>query len=710
MVMDCPDCSRHFHSLRLYGLLALLLALILAPTAAAAAQDSDSGKLIISPLDTTAFPAISFTINAYDPSGALISDLQPQEISILEDGQAVGVSQLEQYQPGVHFIVAYNSGPHMATQQEDISLYMRTQMALTDWVQSRPVEGPDGFSIITNSNYQALHLDQQPMWVDALLSYQPQPASDTPSLVSLSQALDVAADPTQDAAQRRAVLYITTPPSIPNQAAMISLAQRARQLNVPVFVWMVTTPNTSDAQAEGALLQLANASGGKMFIYTGMEALPSPEEYLAPLRSVLRATFTSRAVASGDHTVTVSFTRNGLTLTTPAQTYSANVLPPNPIFLAPPTQIIREWSAPVGEEETALLPTTQPIRIMVEFPDGHPRALTASRLFVDGVLAVENTAEPFDTFEWPLEAYTQSGQHLLRVEVVDVLGLSQNSIETPVDLQVAAPRLSLVQRLISDRRLLIGLALLVSGAVLVSVLIYTGRRSGWQADRRRQMQRFKDPVTQPVNIRQDGVRTNGLITAPKRRATQSAGRSPSMSERKPLFHSKPAPRTPPQSETGLISSNPPAVSAPAAVNTLSRTTVDHESERPVFRLTGVESNLHDEPRLVRLDPGGEALEAQPIVLNHKEITLGSDPNKANILLSEPSVSPLHARFFQQDAKIYMADCSSVAGSWVNYAPVSTHGVCLANGDLIHIGRETFRFETGQSLPQRTATVTVLKED
>lgn len=94
-------------------------------------------------------------------------------------------------------------------------------------------------------------------------------------------------------------------------------------------------------------------------------------------------------------------------------------------------------------------------------------------------------------------------------------------------------------------------------------------------------------------------------------------------------------------------------------------------------------------RPVKQEPGAPP----PLSLAHREITFGSDPQQATCLLDDPSVSPLHARLTYTPAEGYvLADCGSVAGTWVNYAPISRQGVPLNHGDLIQIGRVSLRFE------------------
>jgi hypothetical protein len=114
-------------------------------------------------------------------------------------------------------------------------------------------------------------------------------------------------------------------------------------------------------------------------------------------------------------------------------------------------------------------------------------------------------------------------------------------------------------------------------------------------------------------------------------------------------------------------------------------------------------------RLVRVSDSGRVLAENVIYLSQAEVTLGSDPNKAIRVLDSPSVSGLHARMQPLAEGSYLiADAGSVAGTWVNYAPVSTTGARLLNGDLIHFGRMAFRFESSNTQPVQDPQVTLIK--
>ena len=113
--------------------------------------------------------------------------------------------------------------------------------------------------------------------------------------------------------------------------------------------------------------------------------------------------------------------------------------------------------------------------MLVDFPDGQKRPLVRTALYVDGVLQAENTEPPFERFTWDLSGYTVSGQHLIRVEAQDSLGLEGSSIQVPVQVVVDLPKPNPMGGLVRRWPLLAGLAILLAGAGIWLALILTGR-------------------------------------------------------------------------------------------------------------------------------------------------------------------------------------------------------------------------------------------
>jgi predicted component of type VI protein secretion system len=124
--------------------------------------------------------------------------------------------------------------------------------------------------------------------------------------------------------------------------------------------------------------------------------------------------------------------------------------------------------------------------------------------------------------------------------------------------------------------------------------------------------------------------------------------------------------------------------------TLTRSKARQESE-PKAYLTWLSSSGNGNGR------------AAPLPISGREVVFGSDRNRTSYQLDDPSVEKVHARLRQaRDGSFELRDEGSVAGTWVNYAPVSHSWTRLEEGDLVHVGRVGFRFHTSvPTRPRRT---------
>ncbi len=101
---------------------------------------------------------------------------------------------------------------------------------------------------------------------------------------------------------------------------------------------------------------------------------------------------------------------------------------------------------------------------------------------------------------------------------------------------------------------------------------------------------------------------------------------------------------------------------------------------------------------------------QEIPLGNDETAVGSDARKSDYVLTHASISPRHARIFKDaEGNFRIADAGSSAGTWVNYAPISTRGLTLEHGDLVQFGRLSYTFELHGAVPKR-AQLLPHKED
>lgn len=573
------------------------------------------------------FPTVRFYLEARDSQGAFLTDVNTDNLKVNENGKLLPLDSLELYEPGIQFTLAVNAAPMLANYVAGTRQYDSIKQTLETWVSQFPADTPDDFSFSTNAGMQTVRTSAPQDFISALESYQPDFLSSQSSLISLSQALNLATDPNPNPDMKRAILYVTPLPSTTIQASLPDLASRASDLGVRVFVWLVAPINYDTSAGAESLRQLAETTGGAYFLYSGVEQLPNPETYLSTLRYKYLGTYTSAINQSGIQQISAQITRAGQKITSAGYEFSLNVQSPNPMFLSPPAQIQRSWVEIPTTQELQLTPDLITIPILVEFPDNYFRQIKQSILYVDGVVVDRNTVEPFDEFNWPLEELTVSGDHTLQVQITDSLGLTSKSTQTVIKVLVDAEPKNFFQEFFSNQRLVIFGAVLLSLLVMVFVFILARQPRLHPENVRMRKKLYQDPVTQPVYIPQeDGSVIEKLDfetpTVPRARA---------------------------------------AMNAPA--------------------------------RLVQLSKEGHPVSQNPILLDGKELTIGSDPQQAMCVLKDPSIEGLHARLFSNEKKEFvLADAESTAGTWVNYAPISTKGIRLEHGDLIQIGRISFRFE------------------
>ncbi len=585
------------------------------------------GRASFSAPDLSRFPEISFYLTAFDAEGNFIEDLRPGDIVINEDGQEQPAAALEKVEPGLEIVIAFNNGPYMTNQTGGVSRYQAVQAALLAWLQNQSGK-TDELSVLSNSGLYLTRSASPQEWARALQEFTPDLANTRAGLGSLSQALDMGTDPLTDPNMKRVILYITLMPDANTTAALPNLAARAQQQGTRVYVWLVAPDQTQLDAGYLALNDLALSTGGQMFLFHGQNSLPDPEAYFRPLRYLYRVSYLSALRQSGEYRLEVSVEQPPeLFLQAGSARFSLYLRPPNPIFIAPPSSLQRAWTAGSAEVKPVLTPDRLNLQILVEFSDKITRDLAYSRLLVDGVVVDENRSAPFDSLSWDLSAETASAGHILQVEVGDVFGLSQKTIELPLSIQVPeAPRLSLLQ-IIPLKKLALYGGIGLAGIALLAGVMLAGRRVRRSTGRKQDT----DPLTQRVPIKQERP-------ARKQTVAQSAerrwfGRAASSAPARLARH--------PQADA-------------------------HAALEP-------EAN-HDLP------------------LSHRETTFGSDPQQAMVVLESSSVSGLHARMLiGSDGKFSLADAGSVAGTWVNYAPVSQQGAQLEHGDLVHIGGLAYRF-------------------
>ena len=608
----------------------LSLCLLAATPALVHAQASAYAE--IAAIDARTFPQITVLADVFSANGEFMAGLEPSQVTIFEDGQQRPVDTLTQTSVPAQIVVGINPGPALGVRDgTGVTRYSRAVEALGTWANSQPSDSQDDLSLVSLSGSLISHGSAQD-WFISLDSFKPDFRATTPNLQSLAIALDTVNTPALQPGMKRAILFITPHMDDPNIDNTIApFIQQAIDTKTRVFVWFIDADNQFNSPSANAFRMLAEQTNGSFFAFSGKEEFPDPGEYYAPLRNIYSLTYPSEVTTSGDHTLGLTVETSDGQITAPEQTFDVDVQPPNPIFLSPPLQITRQPPADDPYSE-AYTPSQQPVEIIVEFPDGHPRDLKRTALLVDGQVVDENTSEPFEKFIWDLGPYAESGQHEIVAEAEDMLGLSKSSTASPVNLTVIQPPggiRGLVGRYSSQITMgAIGLA----GLLLLGILLRGRTNIVFFRRRRAARKHLEDPVTQPVIA----------MAEPPTSAVKKSKTQP----RKMIFPLRPA----------RVDMNAPAY-------------------------------------LTRLTSGGEPASAAPIALAEKDMTFGTDPVQSKRVLDDPSIAPLHARIKRtEDGSFIIYDHGSIAGTWVNFEPITREGRRLTHGDRIHFGQLAYRFD------------------
>lgn len=619
-----------------------------------AAQAQQAGATVtLYNANASSFPTISAFVDVFDAQRIFASGLTPEAVSVIENGQPLPADSFIEMAIPLQLTVAINQGPALGAQNVNgISRFQRVSQVLAQWAESRPADLPDDLSLVSQAGPVINHASAAE-FIIGLNGFQPDMRSARPNLQSLATALDVVSAQTPRLGMKRAILFITPQMEDPALAASLEpLIQRAVENNIRIFVWYVDANTTFTTTSAAIFNNLAIQTGGSMFQYSGEERFPDPEVYFSALRRIYALIYTSRLNFSGDHElrVQVNLPSAGNVLSN-EQPFTLNVQPPNPFMVAPQLQITRQAPADDPFNTELLLPETQPIEIIVEFPDGYPRPLTRTTLYVDGAIADENTSEPFDVFDWDLTVYTSSGEHQVIVEALDVLGLSKTSLPIPVTVTVVKPPSGLTAFLAKYRTWITFASILFAGLVLFFILLSGRVRIPTLRAARAARRAQTDPLTQPIRaLSEDAVPASAPAKTKKRRAAASK-----------------------KTESTSKSSGEAAAS------------------------------------LVRLNGDGQFAAVAPIPLSAQEIIFGTDPVQCTHILDDPSISPIHARLrLTDDGGCLLMDNLSIGGTWVNYEPIPRQGYRLAHGDMVHFGQLAYRFmlrtPPPPSLPKVTAQI------
>jgi len=661
----------------LYSIIGGVLLSLLVVSGAAAhnrAQTAGGAYAVMSRLDQRLFPKITGQLFAYQVDGSFADTLEVGQVTILEGGERLPVDTLDLQTPGVQFVLAVLGGSDLAFRDTEGRSRLDDLLEGTaQWETNGDGAAKDDLSLIVQGGTELLHERSTAKWLEAVQGIdQDSLRQIEPDLQILSRALAAAAATPPAPGMGKALLVITPAVNTRGLSGVQSLASTAQQEGVRISIWLVASQEYGGSILSNGLRLLAAETGGSFFNYSGVEAIPELQGYLNPLRHNYLFSYTSAIRSSGVYTVSAEIQSDTFNVRTDPLEISVALSAPNPIFASLPAEITRQVitaSLPTASAGSPLRyePEVQTVHIVVEFPDGIRREIVQSTLLVNGQAAAVNTAPPFNQFNLDLTPYTESGQVLVRVEVVDALGLKGSSAEFQVTITVIGPPPPSPTAIIMTPQG--ALALLLSavalGAVMGLVLLVSGR-----------IQLNRNPLTGKANkMKRPGQEAPTPAPGePGGRASGGPGGGPST---KPLAN----PRSP---TSGL----------PGCRGRVQKRMQTAQPDAPVATLTPIVE--------------GEEGAAPPLLINVDECILGSDLSRTTWAIKDPSLAPVHARIYRQGSGFRLVDENTTSGTWVNYETVPPEGRLLSHGDAVHFGRIGFRFGLRGENPKKPV-VTPLKK-
>ncbi len=625
------------------SLLALLI--LLTPFVETAAQAQGAAGAYLSSLNSGRFPRIQAFLEVHDAQGRFVHGLTPDQVVILEDGNPRPLLMLEELKSGCQVVVAINPGSSFAIRNNKaISRYDLIKEVLQAWAIRRRGSSLDDLSLIITNGASVGHTVDPQRWLDVLESEKGDFRNARPSLDTLARAISLASDATARPGMSRVVIFITALPEGEYEAALQNLAAQARLQSVTIHTWLVASRGALVTAAAQALRALSEGSGGQMFTFSGEEPLPDLEQILDPLRYTYLLEYESAAANSGSHQVEAQVQLEEASIKTPPQAFEINVQPPQPAFVSPPTQIEIEETTPAQEE-----------RALYNQPQGGPAS-------PQQVLQV--------VFDFP-DGHPR--QVVYAALLVNGAVVAENT-QPPFERFAWDPRPYAGQgvvRLQVQARDQLGL----SGSSLeIEVPLKVRQNVNPQTNPLRHYMPMLSLLLLVIaaSFLLLVLVLGGYLRPRPWRAAQRWGKSDPVTQ--PLrIVTEPPSR--PLSASRVVRAAPPTSQAEAYLNPLPRS----KSEETM----------------------------PPIAITEEELTLGSDPSLATLVIDDPSVEALHARLVKTPQGGYrLADQGTVAGTWINYTPVSPEGALLEHGDLVHIGRVGFRFTRRSPSPSRRPRVIV----
>ncbi len=417
--------------IRLFSILLALLHAVFSFNNVGYAQTPDP-YLQITGTDTRNFPTIQLDFKGKNLPANLPAT--SSRFTIIENGERVTPDNLETSYAGIHFSLAINPGYSLTLSG------VSGQQYYAEMIKAIKTIGPDRdhpeanrYSLHINPDLSATELSNYDAWVKEIDAYQENQRNLVPSLDSLNNAISALENSQSEL--DTVLLYITPylhPSILPG---FFSLVERAAAIQIPMHVWIVMDRGMLGTAYETNLREALQTTGGSLSTFTGQEELPDPKAYLQGKGNRYSLTYRSQLRQSGKVDIALEVEMSdGVVLRSNTSTIDLRVEPARLTFINPPEKLELLQNA-----DGSLTPGSLPVETLIEFPDGYPRGIVSSSLFVNSKEVQTNSAAPYGSFVIDLHDFIKAEELRLEVRLVDELGLQARSSPQTIQLDIFQP-------------------------------------------------------------------------------------------------------------------------------------------------------------------------------------------------------------------------------------------------------------------------------
>lgn len=416
-------------------LVTLVLILCLLPLQSVQAQDNPPSIQITS-VDNSNFPEITLEYKGQNLSETLPGN--PADVEIIEDGQTITPTSLEEHYQGVHFAVAINPDSSLTIRGGDRQPYNLAMIEALKTVGPEPENARNNrYSFFSNPEVSLVETEDYADWARLFDDFETIPANVSASLSSLELAISALE---HSGLQMDTVLVYVTPyldfRLLPD---FYELVGRAGQLGVETQVWIVMSPRVVGSSYENEMRTALQNSGGTLTPLTGIEVVPDPRTYMESKGRIFTARYQSKIRSSGEYDLLVRANlEQSPTLQSSPATLTLDIQPTRLSFINPIDSLEILYNNDGGFQ-----PAQLPLEVLIEFPDGYPRSILNSTLFVNGEQVATNAQPPYGSFVLDLADYVDQTEIKLDVRLQDEFGFQgRTSIQT-IALDVLIPESNL---------------------------------------------------------------------------------------------------------------------------------------------------------------------------------------------------------------------------------------------------------------------------